>query len=201
MTIPSGRDAHDVAFEALLPLAQPTADALREVDDIVADERKAMDPLREGFTPMLKAGVIGLGRFGYAVRAVGKRWLDVPGLASASTPEQEANNVFLWLLGGSHVLRIKRDPVDGVAEGTQRLFAQLPAAGRPSTVFLTWDIDVDARVTRPRFACLEEPRWTISLSSLLAHAAPRPVSLPAASRGPGVQSKKRREQQQFDDGR
>lgn len=149
-----------------------------------------MDPLRAGFTPTLNAGVLGLGRFGYAVREVGKGWLQVPAVRWISSPGQEANNVFMWTLGDHYVLRIKRDPVEGVAEGTQRLFAQLPVAERPATVFLTWDINLDGKIFAPRFACIDEPKWTISLAALVAHASVPPVAAPLPTTpAPVVRSK------------
>ena len=55
-----------------------------------------MDPLRNGFGTTLKAGLYGLGRFGYAVREVGLRWAGVPNVRAASTSQQQASNVFLW---------------------------------------------------------------------------------------------------------
>lgn len=117
-----------------------------------------MDPLRNGFTPTLHAAAVGLGRFGYAVREVGAAWVSFPNVQSVSTAEHEANNVHLWTLDDQYVLRIKRDPVEGVAEGTQRLFSQLPADDRPSTVFLTWDISLGGQISTPRFVCIDEPK-------------------------------------------
>lgn len=200
--ISPGPDARDLAFAALLPLARPTAAALERVDRLVGDERKLMDPLRLGFTPALNAGVLGLGRFGYAVRELGAEWLDVPNVRRDSRAEQEAHNVHLWGLGDRFVVRIKREPVEGVAEGTQRLFAQLPAAGRPSTVFLTWDINLEGRISAPRFACIDEPKWTILLAELLADGAGPVISIPSAPKpsGPVVRSKIKAPPGQRDEG-
>lgn len=183
-------DAQKLAFDALLPLAAPTAAALERVAESVQEEREMMESLRAGFTPTLRAGVLGLDRFGYAVREVGAEWLDVALVRRASTPKQEANNIHLWTLGDDYVLRIKRDPVDGVAEGTLHLFEQLAAEGMPSVVFLTWDINLEDQISAPRFVCLDEPKWTISLSQLLAHGAAPVVGTPSTSRGPVVRSKK-----------
>lgn len=189
-------DAENLAFEALLPLAKPTADALERVDMAVLDERNKMDPLRNGFGTTLKAGLYGLGRFGYAVREVGLQWAGVSNVRAVSTSLQEASNVFLWTVDDRYVLRIKHDPVEGVAEGTQRLFAQLPAADRPSTIFLTWGIGLDDKIVLPRFVCVDEPKWTISLAQLLAQDMARPTPMPApAHRGPIVRSKARADDQ------
>lgn len=200
-----GPDARDLAFAALLDLANPTAASLDRVDTLVTDERKLMDPLRDGFTPTLNAGVLGLDRFGYAVRELGTAWERVASVRRWSTPEQEASNVHLWMLGDRYVLRIKREPVDGVAEGTQRLFVRLPPADRPSTVFLTWDISLDGRISAPRFACIEEPAWTIRLTELLregGRGAGDVVRLPSAPKptGPVVRSKITRDEEERDDG-
>lgn len=193
-------DAQDLAFEALLPLASPTAAALQRVDEAVRDERKMMDPLRNGFTPTLNAAALGLDRFGYAIREVGVEWAPLPAIRQLSTPVQEANNVHLWGLGAQYVLRIKRDPVECVAVGTQRLFSQLPAADRPSTIFLTWDISLAGQISAPRFVCIDEPKWTISLSQLLVHGAP-PVETVSSSttRTAIVRSKIKRDDEQSDD--
>jgi hypothetical protein len=197
----SNRDAENLAFEALLPLAKPTADALERVDKAVLDERNQMDRLRSGFGTTLKAGLSGLGRFGYAVREVGLQWAGVPNVRAASTPQQEASNVFLWSVGDRYALRIKHDPIEGVAEGTQRLFAQLPAADRPSTIFLTWGIGLDDKILSPRFVCVDEPKWTISLAQLLAHDMARPTPMPApARRGPIVRSKTKADDQKQREG-
>jgi hypothetical protein len=195
-----GRDAQALAFDALLPLAKPTAAALERVDKTVRAEREIMESLRAGFTPTLHAGVLGLDRFDYAVIELGNSWLVVPKVKRASSPKQEANNIYLWTLGNDYVLRVKRDPVDGVAEGTQRLFEELPVAGVPSVVFLTWDIDLAYQISAPRFVCLEEPKWTISLRQLLAHGVePGTGVLPAITRRPVVRSKtKRRDERSRD---
>jgi hypothetical protein len=194
-------DAEDLAFDAHLPLAVPTCAALKRVDNAVRDERKLMDSLRKGFTPTLNAGALGLGRFGYAVREIGAEWLCLAPIKRASTPEQESNNVHLWTLGSQYVLRIKREPVEGIAEGTQRLFAQLPAADRTSTVFLTWDIDLNGQISAARFVCVDEPKWTISLGRLVAHGSAPVVAIPSSTpRGPVVRSKLTQRDEQRGDG-
>lgn len=188
-----GRDARDLAFDALLALAKPTAAALERVDETVRAEREKMTVLRADFTPILHAGTLGLGRFGYAVIELGKSWLVVPEVKRASTPKQEANNVYLWTLGNGYVLRVKSDPVDEVAEGTMRLFDELPIPGVPSVVFLTWDIDLAHQISAPRFVCLDEPKWTISLRQLLAHDMdPGKGIRPRTPRKPEVRSKLKR---------
>jgi hypothetical protein len=198
--ISSDPDARDLAFDALSSLATPTAAALERVDVAVRNERRTMDPLRVGFTPTLRAGTLGLGRFGYAVREVAVEWEALPNVRRASLPEQEANNVFLWTLESQYILRIKRDPVENINEGTQRLFAQLPATDRPSQVFLTWDIALDGSVTAPRFACVESPKWTITLGELLRATSAPVVTLPSSStRGPIVRSKIKQAEEQTDE--
>lgn len=191
-------DARDLAFEALLPLSKPTADALDRVEQAVSDEHRVTEPLRKGLHITQLAALSGLGRFSYAIRELIVDWGPIPDLRRTSTSEQETQNIYLWSLAERYMLRVKHDPVDRVDPGTQRLFAELPAEERPVQVFLTWDIGRSGNIVRPVFACVEEPKWTISLAQLLAHGAAQ-VS-PAQSERPGatVRSKHARGDEQRD---
>lgn len=194
-------DAEDLAFAALSPIASATDDALKRVDKAVRDERKLTDPLHSGFDQRLRAADIGMNRFGYAVQQLEQSWGAFPNIRSISTQPLKDACVHVWMLDDAWLLRIKREPEKGVAEGTQRLFPQLPVEGRPVTVCLTWDLSTQGDILLPRFVALEEPAWTISLNRLIAKNAPAPVTGPQpVRRGPQVASKIAKPDAQREDG-
>lgn len=182
--------ARSAAFETLLSVASDIADALEHVELAVADDRKLNQPVRSSFHPSQRAALTGMTRFSSAV-------LHLSGALDArsecrriSTPSQESQNLYMWLVGEQLVLRVKHDLEGIVDPGTAQLFALAPAE-RCQTVFLTWGIGPDGSMRSVSFATVDEPRWTIPLSQLLAveHA---PVEMPAQSRpvGPAVRSKR-----------
>lgn len=181
-------DIQDVAFEALLALAKPTEKALDRVQTRVDDEIKLVGPLREDLHVVQRAALSGYLRFALAVRELGAEYGRVPGARRYSTSSQEEQNIYLWTYNDRFMLRVKREPVDQVDPGTQRLFAEMPRADRPVQVFLTWDVSESGQITGPAFACVEEPKWTISLARLLAHTVTRPETLKTPSRSPIVKS-------------
>jgi hypothetical protein len=173
---PDDHDARALAVAELLSIAAVTQDALTQVDQVVADEQKLMDPLRQGFSQTTKAGILGLGRFGATVRDVGAAWESV-GVRRVSTPIQEASSIFLWLLNDRYALRVKHEPGQEIAEGTMSLFSELPAKDRPVTAFLTWDVGLDGTIARARFVSVHHPRWTIHLRTLVDELSKSPTPI------------------------
>lgn len=181
-------DVQDLAFEALLPLAEPTERALQRVQSRLESEIKLVGPLREGLHVVQRAALNGLARFAHGVLELGEEYANVTTARRSSTPQQEEQNIYLWTVDERFMLRVKRDPVDRVDPGTQRLFSQLPAGDRPVQVFLTWDVSETGQIIDATFACLEEPKWTISVARLVAHTVASAPALATPQRKALVQS-------------
>jgi hypothetical protein len=181
-------DAQDLAFAALLPLAEPTERALSRVQQRLNDEDRLVAPLRERLHVVQRAALNGLSRFSHGVVEIGNEYERIPGLRRSSTAVQEEQNIYLWTLNDQFMLRVKREPIDRVDPGTQRLFNQLPPDDRPVQVFLTWDVSEDGQIISPVFACVEEPKWTISLARLLAATSGSPTAIRHSPRKAVVQS-------------
>jgi hypothetical protein len=195
MTATAPVDARDLAFEALLPLAEPTERAIARIQVTLDTERKLVGPLRERINVGQRATLDGQARFGYGVVDCGDEWKACPTVRRVSTPAQEASGIYLWLLNGRFMLRLKSEPVQPkVDPGALRLTAELPPAGQLVQVYLTWEIGLDGTIRDVAFVCLEEPAWTIPLTELLAHA--RPVTpAPVQRRGAIVKSARPAEDQ------
>jgi len=188
MTVIAPVDARDLAFEALLPLAEPTERAIARIQGALDTERKLVGPLRERINVGQRAALDGQARFGYGVVDCGDEWRACPTVQRVSTPPQEASGIYLWLVEGRFMLRLKSEPIQPkVDAGALRLTAELPPAGQLVQVYLTWEICLDGAIRDVAFVCLEEPAWTIPLSELLAHL--RPVATaPVQRRGAIVRS-------------
>ncbi len=178
------------AFDTLLPVASDIADALNLVERDVADDRKLNQPVRSSFHPSQRASLTGMTRFSSAVVHVGRALDSRSECRRMSTASQESQNLYMWLVGERLVLRVKHDLEGVVDPGTAQLFAVTPTEPN-TTVFLTWSIAPDGCMRNASFATVDEPRWTIPLSQLLAVEL-APAELPAYNRrvGPAVRSKR-----------
>jgi hypothetical protein len=182
------------AFDALLPLANPTAAALGRVDKSVNVERKLMQPLRSGWTPTQFAAAYGLSRFNYGVKELGAAWEADPSVSRVSSDRQELGQMFLWALGRGWILRVKHEPVEGVAPGTQRLFEQGDLGVGTKQIFLTWTVSRAGNIVLPTFVCVEEPTFTIRLTQLLEAANGSPQSIQQPKPGANVRSTRPKQQ-------
>jgi hypothetical protein len=189
-------DARDLAFDALLPLAEATERAIERIQAALDTERKLVGPLRERINVGQRATIDGQARFSYGVVDCGDEWRTCSTVRQVSTPSQEASGIYLWLVNDRFMLRLKSDPVQPkVDAGALRLTAELPPAGQLVQVYLTWEIGLDGRIRDVAFACLEEPAWTILLGELLAHLSPVTPTPPIKRRGAIVKSARPAEDQ------
>ncbi len=163
-------DEREQAFEALLPIAIKTQDALARVQDALDDEHRRTSPLHSDFHPSQRSALIGMSRHAYTVREWGGVFESslVPRICSDT---QEAQNIYMWLLDDRYVLRVKHDLDDIVDPGTATLFSLAPQAD-PVVVFLTWDTAPEHKIRNVSFATLDQPAWTITLAELVAAATP-----------------------------
>ena len=168
-------DERERAFEALLPLAPKTQAALVRVQDVLDDEQRLTSPLRSRFHPAQRSALLGMSRFAYTVREWGAVLEAHTAACRVSTDTQESQNIYMWLLQGEYVLRVKHDLDDILNPGAATLFSLAPQA-RPVVVFLTWDTAPDHKIRNVSFATLDEPAWTITLTELTDAASP-PVDL------------------------
>jgi hypothetical protein len=191
-------DPREEAFDLLLPAALCTRDALKRVDEAVARELQQTRPLRKSWQAGQRNQSIGFSRFVYAADELRQAWAGVKGFRYASSPSQEASNLFLWMLQERWPVRIKHEPIEGgVNAGARRLFeSQVPKAD--PTVFLTWDESEEGRIIRARFTTVREPKWSISVDQLVA-VAERPDSLPATQPRANVSSARAKEAPAADD--
>jgi hypothetical protein len=168
-------DEREQAFEALLPIAAKTQEALEHVQDVLDDEQRLTSPLRSQFHPAQRAALLGTSRFAYTVREWGGMLDAVGGTFHLSTETQESQNIYMWLLADRYVLRIKHDLEDVVNPGAATLFSLAPQE-EPVVVFLTWDTAPDQEIRNACFATLDQPAWTITLDELVdAGSAPAVV--------------------------
>jgi hypothetical protein len=185
--------ARERAFEALLPFALTIQGALDRVEDAVLGDMKLNQPLRTSFHPSQIASLRGCFRFASAVLELGRVLDDHPRSLKISSASQESQNIWMWLIDNTLVLRVKHDLTEVVDPGTAQLFAVQPLTDTP-TVFLTWDIAHDGTMRNVMFASVDEPKWTISIAQLLSAAQPMPVIGSERVGGPNVRSAKQREQ-------
>jgi len=61
-------DEREQAFEALLPIATKTQDALARVQDALDDEQRRTSPLRSESHPSQRSALLGMSRHAYTVR-------------------------------------------------------------------------------------------------------------------------------------
>lgn len=189
-------DERELAFDALVDLAQATSDALARVQELVDDERRLTSPLRSDFHPTQHASLRGTSRFAYTVREWGAV-LEAPGHAKRiSSDIQQAQNIWMWLLAERYVLRIKHDLEDLVDPGTSTLFSVAPQEN-PVLVFLTWDTASDGTIRNVSFATIDEPAWTIPLADLLAAASGTPP--PAGAPRPHITARSKLQTPKQDD--
>lgn len=174
-------DERELAFRALLPLAQTISEGLTRVDAVLEDERKSISPFRKKWHRSQHASARGYSRFSHTVLAL--RALEESGaLRLISTDSQEAQNIWLWRIDERHVLRIKHDLDDVVDPGTATLFSLEPSTG-DVTVFLTWETRPDGSIRSIAFASRDEPKWAVLLRELLEAANdPTPHVEPARPR-------------------
>jgi hypothetical protein len=180
------------AFEALAPIAAEIDAVLRHVDEVVEDDRKLNQPLRSSFHLAQRAALSGTTRFSATVLGLGQALDGRLDCQRISTPTQESQNIYMWLISGHLVLRVKHDLEGVVDPGTAQLFATDADTDICPTVYLTWDIAADGSVRNVVFATVEQPTWTIPLLQLLAAtAAPTQLPVPTARpAGPAVRSKR-----------
>lgn len=199
MSTPSPDIAWDRAFEALSPLAQPTAKALTRVQAAVDEDRRRTDPLRAALNPSARAAVLGVLRFGLTTAYLTEEFENAAGVWKISGPQQEAQHLYFWQCGQEYVLRVKHEPQVTDHPGTRRLWDLDDDEGM-SEVFLCWDSALDYRISNPRFATLEEPRWTVPLTSLLAQSAPTAPAVRTLRPGVKVRSNRDQERHERDHG-
>ncbi len=180
--------ARERAFDSLVGLSAPVREALDRVDVSVAAERKNTSAGRAAFTRTQRMAIEGSTRFASAVDEVGRALVATGRVLRVSTPVQEAQNIFLWLVDSEYMFRIKHDLDDVEDPGAAHLFSVADPAVR-QTVFLTWEVSADGTIKSPTFATVEEPRWAISLGQLVA-SSQRPQKINAERRGPRIQSSK-----------
>jgi hypothetical protein len=180
------------AFEALAPIAADIDAVLKHVDEVVEDDRKLNQPLRSSFHPAQRAALSGTTRFSAAVLGLGAALDGRLDCQRISTATQESQNIYMWLVAGRFVLRVKHDLEGVVDPGTAQLFATDEGNDICPTIYLTWDIAADGSVCNVAFATVEQPKWTIPLLQLLAAtAAPTPLPIsPSRPVGPAVRSKR-----------
>lgn len=179
--------ARERAFEALLPVALAIESALARADASVAKERKQTQATRAGFNRAQRAGLEGSCRFAASTVELGRALEGRPGVVRLSTTTDESQNIFRWAFAEGLVIRVKHDLSDVVDPGTTRLIEfDVPAA---QTAFITWEVSGVGSIRNVRFACVDEPSWTIPLAQLVAaaQAAIVPVN-PAKLTGPAVRS-------------
>lgn len=190
--------AWEQAFEALMPVASPTAQALDRVQATLDEDRRLTEPLRRPLNPSMRAGVVGSLRFGYTAVYWDGELQSIPVVTKVSTPVQELQYIYLWLLADSYILRVKHEPQQTVDPGSRRLWHQ-EDLNDVSEVFLCWDTRPDFTISNPRFATFGEPKWSIPLALLLARAdAPTPINPP--SQGPRVRSTRLNERREGERG-
>lgn len=159
-------DPREHAFDALLPLARDVAAALDRVDKHVGADIKRNSVPRAAWTPLQISTSIGYHRFSWSVAEL-KVVLATNNISFISTPDQEAQNLFLWQLTPRLTLRIKRDPAELAFEATERLFRNSSIAG-DDTACLTWDKASDEETYNVRFVSIHpNDPWSISLAELL----------------------------------
>ncbi len=184
-------DEREQAFDALLPIAIKTQDALARVQDALDDEHRRTSLLRTDFHPSQRSALLGMSRHAYTVREWGGALES--GLAPRICSDtQEAQNIYLWLLDDRYVLRVKHDLEDVVDPGTATLFSLAPQED-PVVVFLTWDTAPEHTIRNVCFATLDQPAWTITLAELMAAAAP-PLVVPTPRPRVVVRSKQASEE-------
>lgn len=176
------------AFESLIGVSLPVREALDRVNRSVAKERDLTSGLRTPFTRTQRTALEGSVRFAAAVDEVGRAVVSSGRATRVSTPAQELQNIFLWLVDGRYIFRIKHDLDDVEDPGSAHLFSVVDPGVR-ETVFLTWGVTTVGEITGPAFATVEEPRWTILLAQLLA-ARERHAQITAKRRGPNIHSSK-----------
>lgn len=164
-------DEREQAFEALLPIASRTQEALGRVQDTLDDEQRLTSPLRSQFHPAQRSALLGTSRFAYTVREWGGALDTHSGVSRVSTDTQESQNIYMWLLEDRYVLRVKHDLDDIANPGAAALFSLAPQE-MPVVVFLTWDTAPDNKIRNVSFATLDQPAWTITLSELMDAASP-----------------------------
>lgn len=182
MTISPLLDPREAAFEALLPLAQPTSDALARMQEKVRDDLRMTAPLRTRFHPARRANHAGNLRFDYTIIEWAGELAKLGTVPRVSSEVEEAQSIYNWLLEGHYVLRVKHDLADVVHPGVRTLFTLARVVQAPEVVYLTWSVDKDGTISNVCFATVEEPKWTITLKELVAHARQRPEEIRARLR-------------------
>jgi hypothetical protein len=180
------------AFATLLEIAPAVQAALLRVDTRVITDKKHNAPLRADFHASQHASIDGTFRFSAAIAEL-KDALDARSdVKRVSTASQEAQNIYLWLIANSLYVRVKHDLTDVVSPGATPLFSLAPVVDA-QTAFITWDLAPDGTMRTVMFACVDEPKWTISLSQLLSVAEqPDATIRPARPAGPTVRSTKQK---------
>lgn len=176
MTIPLLQDPREAAFEALLPLALPTRDALARMEQKVREDLRQTAPLRTRFHPSRRAGYAGNLRFDHTILEWGDELAALGTVPKTSSELEEAQNIYHWLLEGRYVLRVKHDLTEAVHPGVRSLFA-VAGVAESEVVYLTWTVGKDGLITNVCFATVEEPKWTITLQELVAQAEQRPEEI------------------------
>lgn len=177
MPDPTCLDPREAAFEALLPLALPTSAALARVQQKVRDDLRLTAPLRTRFHPSRRASHAGNLRFDYAIIEWGDELAKLGNVPRISSEIEEAQSIYHWLLERRYVLRVKHDLTDAVHPGVRTLFTLARAVQVPEVVYLTWSVDKDGTISNACFATVDEPKWTITLTELVAHAGEQPETI------------------------
>jgi hypothetical protein len=177
MTIPHVLEPREAAFEALLPLALPTRDALARMQEKVSDDLRLTAPLRTRFHPTRRASHAGNLRFDYTIIEWGAELAALGTVPKMSSEIEESQNIYHWLLEERYVLRVKHDLTEVTHPGVRTLFTVNRIVRSPEVIYLTWSVDKDGTVFDACFASVEEPKWTITLKELVAQAQERPEEI------------------------